>query len=270
MNNMRLISRKNPFNQKSKNIVMNNLGEEYYWIGEFGYFNLNILSFLETYNMELTIHTYPDNCYIISNMFPNRFILNEIPLNMLRNGDTLRKINSQTYNTNNMISLSSFVNGDPVNDINYNFTYLTKQISTIYNEDIDNFICYFPRYRYYNGISKNDNWIARNSTKDECMTVINIFNKKYKVIIVGNEILPFDYNNYDNVIVSDSLEKTIFYLKKCNFLISNDSGFINFAKNCGVSKVLILRIRMLYHLRFNPFNTTVTSISNIKELNNYV
>jgi hypothetical protein len=51
----------------------------------------------------------------------------------------------------------------------------------------------------------------------------------------------------------------VYYLQNCKFLISNDSGFIDFAKNCGCPKILILNPINTYHTQFNPlFNYTLT------------
>jgi hypothetical protein len=55
----------------------------------------------------------------------------------------------------------------------------------------------------------------------------------------------------------------IYYLQNCKFLISNDSGFIDFAKNCGCPKILILNPINTYHTQFNPpLNYTLTRDGN--------
>jgi hypothetical protein len=61
----------------------------------------------------------------------------------------------------------------------------------------------------------------------------------------------------------------IFYLKKCKFLISNDSGMVDFAKNCGCKKILIIRNLTVYHHYFKPFNNETIFINCIKDIEKY-
>jgi hypothetical protein len=261
---------------------MNTDSNEYMYTGEFGFFNILILPFLENYDgNKIKIYTFPDYCYIINKLFPDKFDCVEINLHKIRIGHTSvertlkeqsfkeRTLKEQSFKERayNIKPLSIWINNISIHNIR-DYIYLTKQITCDYNEEINNFICYFPRFRDSKNIPTD--FKHRNSNKNECMTILNTFNKKYKIIIVGNELLDFDYKSFSNVMLSDSLEKTIFYLKKCKFLISNDSGFVDFAKNCGVKKVLILRMFVNYHLRFNPFNTTTINITDVNQLNTFL
>ena len=232
---------------------------EYYLTGEFGYLNNEALPFLERYNgIMLKIYTFPDYCYIINNLFPNKFDLCEIPLHKIR----LCSSSIETKNDKPLLQhLIRFYN------FNKHGCYITKQITSNYNEDIDNFICYFPRYRTSDNIITN--FAQRNANTTQCTKVISTFNKKYKIIIVGRELFDFDFMSYNNVSLSDSLEKTIFYLKNCNFFVSNDSGMIEFAKNCGTKQILILQTVVDYHLYWNPFNTTTININDLSDLKNF-
>ena len=77
--------------------------------------------------------------------------------------------------------------------------------------------------------------------------------------------MDFNYNNY-NVEKVEDIEQSIYYLQNCKFLISNDSGYIDFAKNCGCKDILVLRPIVDYHKYFNPFNSKITIINELKEL----
>ena len=259
---IRLLKKKPLKNDIIFNVNMNTDSNEYIYSGEFGFFNILILPFLENYDgNKIKIYTFPDYCYIINKLFPDKFDCVEINLHKIRIG------HSSIETSSNIKPLSIWINNISIHNIR-DYIYLTKQITSDYNEEINNFICYFPRFRDSKNIPTD--FKHRNSNKNECMTILNTFNKKYKIIIVGNELLDFDYKSFSNVMLSDSLEKTIFYLKKCKFLISNDSGFVDFAKNCGVKKVLILRMFVNYHLRFNPFNTTTINITDVNQLNTFL
>jgi hypothetical protein len=234
-----------------------------YFCGELGHLNLFILPrlnriFLEKQDIKLTIYTFPDYCYIINNLFPMKFNLIEIPLNKMRLCSTAIDINNELIE--NKIPLIDIIGNSEktIREIyeHYFPNYLTKCIDSNYYEDIDNFICLFPRYR------DDKMYEDRNFSDNECKEIINKFNN-YKIIIIGNEIVDYDYKKHSNIIISDSIEKTIFYLKHCKFLISKCSGLINLAQNCGTKLIFILNEGMIVNELFNPFNTLTFGITNL-------
>lgn len=237
-----------------------------YFTGELGHLNLFILHRLESYNgQKLTIYTFPDYCFIIDNLFPNKFNLLTIPL------DKFRICNNSLEDNDYKKKLLPLIDviGDRENTIreiyeHYFPIYLSKPINSNYKENIDNFICLFPRFR------NHPLFEARNFSIAECDAIINKFNN-YKIVIVGNEILDYDYKKYNNVIISDNMEKTTFYLKNCKFLISKCSGLIDLAKNCGTKLIFILGNSMVSHQLFNPFNTQTFRIGdNLNLIDNFI
>ena len=57
--------------QKDTNVYVPN---NYYYAGEFGYFNVVLLELLEKYDgNQIVIHTFPDYCYIINQLFGSKF-----------------------------------------------------------------------------------------------------------------------------------------------------------------------------------------------------
>jgi ADP-heptose:LPS heptosyltransferase len=238
----------------------------YYYSGEFGYFNVVILPALEKYNdTKITIYTFPDYCYIIKNLFGNKFNCKEIPLTKLRLlHDNLEEAVYKKYTP-----INNLLNAPCIWEMT-NFERISKKISTEFSleDKPDNYICYFPRFRDSGEVITN--FAERNSTEYECEFILNLFNKNnIKIYILGKEILDFDYKKY-NVEKVENIEQSIYYLQNCKYLISNDSGYIDFAKNCGCKKILILRPIEDYHNRFNPFNCSQYIIDNVKQLETFI
>jgi len=234
----------------------------YYYSGEFGSFNFILLNKLEMYNGDkITIHTFPDYCYIIKNLFGDKFDCKEIKLVKMRiiydskEQSNYKKIYKPIYE---LIKLSKKGENQ--------FDYISKQITTDYSDDSKNFICYFPRFRKA-PLDIETDFDQRNASINECKYILNLFSPKFKIFILGNEILNFPYEDYNVEKVSD-IKKSIFYLKNCNFLISNDSGYVDFAKNCGCKNIYILRPIVEYHKYFNPFNSNINIINDLNELKN--
>jgi hypothetical protein len=278
---------------------------EYYYTGQFGYFNLIILPLLRKYNgPTLKIHTFPDYRYILNNLYGNKFIYVDIPLVPLRIGHncnenlsikTLYPSLETLYSFTDIIDISGN-NTDlsrnlPFNDIidgsnnsynpcelsttinlatdssgNYNkynvntilvniyemsnFDFIKSPITTSFiDTSANNFICYFPRFR--NSGTLETDWDLRNGTTNQIRSIINFYKNIHTIYIVGREVVQYNYNLSGVVRVTD-IERTIFYLRNCKFLITNDSGFIDFAKNCGCPKILILLPINTYHTQFEP------------------
>ena len=239
----------------------------YYYSGEFGYFNFGLLVGLEqifgsneSSTPLITIHTFPDYCYILKNLFGDKIECKEIKFAKLRflndndENELYKKLYKPIYKLINMKLVSLVIK---------NKEYISKQITTEYKDDSENFICYFPRFRNSGTIKSDFN--QRNSNNSECNYILNLFSPKFKIFILGNETLDFNYNK-KNIEKVDDIRRAIFYLKNCKFLISNDSGYIDFAKNCGCKDILVLRPIVDYHKYFNPFNSKITIINELKEL----
>jgi len=244
------------FQKLSYKYIPNN----YYYSGEFGYFNVIVLLQLEKYEgTKITIHTYPDYCYIIKNLFGDKFDCKEIKFAKLRfvHDNYEEESYKRLYQPiSKILKLSTFTN-------NKTFNYISKTITTNYIDNSEKFICYFPRFRTSGNIKSDFN--ERNSNEKECKYILDLFSPKFKIFIMGNETINFNYD-IKNVEKVETIEKGIFYLKNCKFLISNDSGYIDFAKNCGCKNIFILRPIVEYHKYFNPFETNITIIKELKEL----
>jgi hypothetical protein len=248
--------------------------------------NFNILNNISTNNFNINQLTITNNfnspdfingLYTLDlsrNILSNNFNLNGVTMNNLLNINA-NIINSFVVSNNNTINTSINI----INSIKYqvltdlvninqmsNYSFIPNKITTSY-EDLssNNYICYFPRNRTSGDLITD--WDLRNASIYEIQTIVTFYKDKYKIFVLGNqlEILKPNntyYNKFNISIISD-IDKMIFYLQNCKFLISNDSGFIDFAKNCGCPKILILNPINSYHTQFNPpLNYTLTKNAN--------
>ena len=119
----------------------------YYYAGQFGYFNVIILPLLSDYSgNQLTIYTYPDYCYIINNLFPNKFICNPINFNLLRychnclNNPEFKLLYPSLENFYKYIYVDFFdisnnsINLDTYNPSHFSTTTILNNNMSIYNE----------------------------------------------------------------------------------------------------------------------------------------
>ena len=212
-----------------------------------------------------------------TNILSNNFNLNGIIINNLLNING-NIINSNAISNNNTINSTTNI----INSIKYevltdlvnvnkmsNFSFIPNKITTSFVDlSSNNYICYFPRKRTSGNIQTD--WDLRNASIYEIQTIVTFYKDKYKIFILGNplEILQPNntyYSKFNITIISD-INEMVYYLQNCKFLISNDSGFIDFAKNCGCPKILILNPINTYHTQFNPpLNFSLT-----KDINNNI
>ena len=235
-----------------------------YFTGSIGYLCQFILHRLESYNLlhnesKLIIYTFPDYCYIINNIFPDIFTLIKI--------STDGSIINNNYNHTHLIIPLINVIGN-IEDTNRNIfehyfpKYISNPITSDFNDDnITDFICLSP------GFTFNKLYEKCNFTLDELYDIINKFSN-YKIIIIGNEIinnqiLNYNYSDYSNIIISDSIEKTIFYLKNCKFFVSKCCDLINLAKLCETKLIFIYGESIIYHQLLTPFNNIIICINNV-------
>jgi hypothetical protein len=108
---------------------------KYYFFGEFGIFNIFVLPELEKYaGPKICIKTYPDYCYIIKNLFNDKYETESVPLYNLRCGhihfdDKLNNENSITVHkkdAEDLAELFPYIGNHP------NFNLITNCLNEIY------------------------------------------------------------------------------------------------------------------------------------------
>jgi hypothetical protein len=114
----------------------------------------------------------------------------------------------------------------------------------IVNNQTKKNICIFPRKRpMAKGIEKS-NAVKRNIDKKTVINIIEFIKDKhsnYNIYILGhlNETIDIDCNKY-NIKRVDDITESVKILNNCDLLFSPCSGYIDFAKNCGVHNIILL------------------------------
>jgi hypothetical protein len=260
--------------------------KEISFYGEFGYFNTKILEGMQNYLIQnpvekIKVYTYHDYGKILDLLFPNIFIIESIELRKARAGYNSYDSNKDVIRCSDNIMditvlLKDHITG-PLELFEYyygnnKFNYITKPI--IYNPTDEikekyskkNICLYFPRKRTaIFGMSFEE---SRNATIEDAVYIINtVKTTNMEIIIVGHDSETILIPDVEKI---TDLHISIYLMSICKVLISCDSGFIDFAKNCGCNKVIVTNCRALYHKFFAPFNNQTILVNNINEINKYL
>jgi hypothetical protein len=264
-------------------IMKNNLAKQeqtdkYYYFGEFGFFNTMLLGALEEYlsktNKNILIKTYRGFSNILDSKFNNvtkRIILEEIELEKDREFHNSKAIVAPVGYNNLAVELG--IKNDLGKQLFCMKTPIThNNINLQVKHGTTKYIAIFPRNRVGKYSSRN---LTLDIFKKIEPIIIDTLKKNqnlenYKIIFIGNSqeidhdiLSKYKYPYYDN------LEEQIFLLNNnVQLLISPDSGFIDFAKNCGVKHVIMIYkgSYITYHNKFKPFNNRFASIEYNKNI----
>lgn len=243
---------------------------KYHYFGEFGLLNTVILGLLTQYfnqypNDILTIITYPDYCHILKLIFHNNIILEEyntlLPCR-LNHHEGKKKPKNIIDIKRHSIALNNYL----TTKLKINPTIAQPNIYGYINIPISNQIqlqpniCVFPRNR------KQESF--RNMSSQQFNLIINICRKYHNnidIIVLGHENETIELNNQNIIRISD-IKNSITYLNNSKLFIASDSGYIDFAKNCGCPNIVLISNKkkiINYHFIFNPFNCIFNTITNI-------
>jgi hypothetical protein len=241
--------------------------EYYYYIGEFGFFNMTLLGKLEEYfnknNKILYIKTYEDFGKIISSKFGNRVVIENIKL---INDREYHDAPTKEINKNKDINLADLLK------INYraiaNITTMKEHLKYSSKElelkhENKEYIAIFPRFR-------QGRFAWRNIDLEMFNNIISNINKtnnrNLEIIIIGNEKEVLQESKEQYKFYGDILEQIYLLNNHIKLLIGPDSGFIDFAKNCKCKNILLLHKFNIdnYHYKFNPFNINFMTSSYVE------
>lgn len=226
----------------------------YSFYGEFGIFNLRIIGLLEFF-----FEKYPSTNIRFSTYENFKKIL------LIKFKDNITFIDKYDYEASRRTNISPLIgtNNESTNIIRlfesiliYNnngfypelwdneFFYFPIKDKLIVNKPIRKNICIFPRNRP-DAIGLENSDINRRNIDEN--TVINIIKfitnnyNNYDIYILGhsNETVNIDWSKY-NIIREDDIIKSVNILNNCDLLLSPCSGYIDFAKNCGVHNIILL------------------------------
>lgn len=269
---------------------------KYYYFGELGFFNIEILGALEIYfnlypDEQIEIYTFKDYGDIIKLLYDKNVIIHYVdtPLPNVPNNrsghvsvlDKYFRFKMQSMNLM-MISKSQKLytymkdefasNRYAPQHVRPRIFYRSTPIRyTIDNLIKNNIVCICPRYRQH--------FSGKNLLDSEWEIILNkIKENKPQVNIVAlgkkEELLSLD-----NVIYPNDIYEHIHYLNYCDFGVFPDSGMAEFAVNCACPIIKVIYKKKFYDSYslktkqqkpllhgFNPFNITIEKYLTAKEL----
>ena len=267
----------------------------YYYFGELGFFSDIILGELEKYTKEnpdmagkITIYSFTNFCKVIENLFPGFFTFQyQDYLFPIRVGHSFRDTTCDNEKYKGMKQLEELFENTPKNilcsqeeAVSAGFwTYLGKSITKkveVNNENALQKMSEYPKtfvyfFRHRNRIDTHRNFWHTPDIESYLDQYVAQEDTLHVVYMCSDECYypPFlsartiSYNGQKNIYVCESFEESITFFNKCDSFISNDSGLVEFAKICGVKKVVILPNFSwlpiwpgLAHI--NPFGTNIS------------
>jgi len=267
----------------------------YYYFGELGFFSDIILGELEKYTKEnpdmagkITIYSFTNFCKVIENLFPGFFLFQyQEYLFPIRIGHSFRDTTCDNEKYKGMKRLEELFENTPKNilcsqeeAVSAGFwTYLGKSITKkveVNNENALQKMSEYPKtivyfFRHRNRIDTHRNFWHTPDIESYLNQYVAQEDTLHVVYMCSDECYypPFlsartiTYDAQKNIYVCESFEESITFFNKCDSFISNDSGLVEFAKICGVKKVVILPnfswLPIWPGLQYiNPFGTNIS------------
>lgn len=247
----------------------------YYFFGEFGYFHTIVINELDKYfkvstNLQpIKLKTFDDYGVILKLLFGDKVDVSTIPLTNVRvchegKGNQVQtdKHIMELFPCKNIPLLDYKFD----NNLSKKITWENSKVKKTYR-DMHNIVCIFPRHRplFQQGLD----FESRNMTPimyNKSVKLINDTIKNANIVIIGKKKEIMDHK-YEYPIVDDIYE-IIYLLNRCKLLVTTDSGFVDFAKNCGTANIVIGTYTTIvpYHYAYNPFKAKQFFLDYNKEL----
>lgn len=242
-------------------IIKDGIYDKYYYYGEFGYFHTTVLGSLDEYftnnqNKIIKIKTYDDFAKILELKFPDNIVVEKIPLEKDREFHKSSVIPPHEYKNliDGPFKIHKYLHIQTKLQIMKSpITYLNNILPEKHKNM--KYIAIFPRNRL-GKFSKRNMTVDHFNKIEICIKNLLKFRTDYKIILVGNrnEINQEIINKYPHY--GDIYETVYLMNNHIQILISPDSGYIDFAKNCMTKNIFMTysRYYLEYHDTFNPFN----------------
>ena len=227
--------------------------EIYSFYGEFGLFNLRIIGLLEFLFekypfINLKLSTYGNYKKILLIKFKDNItFIDKYDYEISRANCWSPLIGNE--DTKNIISLFQSILLYNNNDFHSklwdnDFFYIPIKEKLFVNNPMKKNICIFPRNRPMAKYLEGSDVVKRNIDENTVINIIEFITNNYSnydIYILGhtNETVNIDWSKYD-VIREDDITKSVSILNNCDLLFSPCSGYIDFAKNCGVHNIILL------------------------------
>ena len=239
----------------------------YYYFGEFKYFNTIVINELSIYfkanpTAILDIITYHDYAHILNMLFSKNVqvvSINLAPERIFHDANINVSHPSQPTNLVDFLKCRTSLS-DYTTNIN-----ITKYKAINKYKHHENTICVLPYYR--DEFQKGLDFSIRNMTIDKYNKAIEIikdtfFGHDYNIVLVGNK--NEHLKNIDNKLqVVENIDEMIYLMNNCKLLVSPECGFIEFAKNCGVSNILLIHtgVYNANNYKYNPHNSNLYNLN---------
>lgn len=259
---------------------------DYYFFGELGYFHEVILAYTQRFVQQfpekkgkICIHTFEGNDVILERLFPRFFKYTTVKLVADRGG--FHSSFDKKYNYGHHIS-NMFHEALPnwLGDINYRSQeiqkyYIQTPIPLDNSPTLDAIIkpfskCIVVFFRkrdmepHRNFSDYEDIWITEVKKQFQDTSTLCCI---YRASAEECQVPSFVDINAKNVFLISNVEEAIYFFNKCDITYMNDSGLADFAKNCGVKKILF-RVNnnatqenhgtiFIGNFFYNPFQTDI-------------
>jgi hypothetical protein len=241
----------------------------YYYFGEFGFLNLEIVGGLQRYfkvnNVKrILVYTYENYALLLESLFPNNVHTIVKPWR----GD---KTSGAKYRNGHMneeedrlavslypgsINLSNITTRKKREKLGYTYLEIIPPIIPFSHEkkEKDKYISIFPRYRKASP--------HRNINEQKWREIIEVIRKYH----VGEIVLHGEYDeilniNTQRLIRPKSILEQVYYLNNSVCSICPDSGFAHFSLNCKCDTFVIGKNYWTFSF-FNPFRNRLKIIRN--------
>jgi hypothetical protein len=256
----------------------------FYW-GEFGHFNvriINALSYAMKYNYIYKILTYNDYGLLLKYLFPKRIKLFPVDNKVMSLLDNTTRAGHRAHGSvamqkyeqklgilDSLENLYCYHNDNVLKEI-----LTTKNLGFINQFRKDKLVNKESKFKENKNISifaRNRNICNyKNISKDEWLTIIkHIKSQGFPIISHGLDNETFDVGGLKINKIMDS----IYFLNNCLFYIGVNSGFTQFALNCGIKRCFMVdyqgEFRRVYSA-YNPFNTEIIYFDNVLQLLAYL
>lgn len=249
--------------------------DKYYYFGEFGFLNLQILGGLERYFQKnpkkiIYISTYPSYGRLLKSFFGKKVKIYSITpkskgtfkrgRHLYEDKFFLDYLSAKGYKKNitllfnDYLGKGGFLPEDFGEKFPLNILYLSKPLEYGPKEKSPKYISLFPRFR--------DVDPKRNLSSETWTKIIYILKKfNYKLVLHGTneEFIKLK----GNFLRPKNVLEQIHYLNNSLCCICPDSGFAHFSLNCNCDIFVIGKTYSLF-LKFNPFRNLI-HVSSVKK-----
>ena len=262
------------------------MNTDYYYFGEFGFFNLEILGSLHhLFNLDtsikINIHTFNDYANILNILYSNNIntvVVNKSLPNIPNNRSGHNSCIDEQFAIKGMKNLMEIskclllqkyaidefrsARNTPESVVPRLFYRSTPIKFTMNNLNTNNIVCICPRYRQH--------FAGKNLLDNEWKIILDkIITKKpdANIIALGKKEELLELNN---IIYANDIYEHIHYLNHCDFAVFPDSGMAEFAINCGCKNIKVIYKKQFYNTYsvktkqpkplshgFNPFNLNI-------------